>query len=162
MYSPQHEQTPIMCGHVSIYGYFPTEIPGKETTCWTWPWPPFSCYFPTLKIQFEQPSTQQNLLFHSPFYQKCMFQKFSKEVNKITHNAWWENLLFSTFILQSHVRFGMIIQKPIMQQFMDDWYCNFGQSYAMAHPSINKWSKCCSKLTREAECTGFVYVLMCC
>ena len=30
MYSPKHEQTLRMCGHVSIYGYFPTEIPCKK------------------------------------------------------------------------------------------------------------------------------------
>ena len=30
MYSPWHEQTPRMCGHVSIYGYFPIEISCKK------------------------------------------------------------------------------------------------------------------------------------
>ena len=65
----------------------------EATTYWMWPWPPFSRYFPTLKILFERPSTPKNLLFRLvlPFYQKCLLQKFPKEVNKINRNAWWEN-----------------------------------------------------------------------
>ena len=30
MYRPRHEQTPSTCGHVSIYGYFPNEIPCQK------------------------------------------------------------------------------------------------------------------------------------
>ena len=49
--------------------------------CCTWPRQPFSCYFPALKIQFEQPSTPKNLLFClvSSFYQKCLFQKLTSQ-----------------------------------------------------------------------------------
>ena len=82
-------------------------------------------------------------MFHlvSPFCQKCLFQK-----SPTMHDG---RIYFFPF----DVRFGMTIQKPIMHQFMDDWYYNFGQPYAskpekqnlivflttVAHILILKW-----------------------
>ena len=59
----------------------------------------FMLFSPLWRFNFSGHQHQKKFMFHlvSPFYKKCLFQTFQKEVNKITHNAWWKKILFPFF-----------------------------------------------------------------
>ena len=79
MYSPQ--QPPRMCGNVSIYGYFPSEIPCKKLPAEHL----FHVIFPTLNIQFEWPSTPK--IFTVSFGFTILSEMLVSEISKVMHDG---------------------------------------------------------------------------
>ena len=89
MYSPRHEQTPRMCGHVSIYGYFPIEIPcKKQPPAESGRGHPFRVTFPPWRFNLSAHQHQKSIVsFGFTILPEIPVSEISK-VNKVTHNAW--------------------------------------------------------------------------